>query len=79
LHLVDGLTLPELCALQGVSRATIARRLASARDALHDATRRELTGRLRMSPSELASVTALVRSQLDLSVADAVRSGGDRR
>jgi RNA polymerase sigma-70 factor (ECF subfamily) len=79
LHLVDGVTLPQMAAMQNVSRATVARRLASARAALHDGTRAELVGRLRLSPSEYESVAAMVRSQLELSVAGAVRDDDEER
>jgi RNA polymerase sigma-70 factor (ECF subfamily) len=72
LHLVNGLTLPQLAAMQDVSRATIARWLAAARDALFEATRRELTERLRLPPSEYESMLALVRSQLEVSVVAAM-------
>jgi RNA polymerase sigma-70 factor (ECF subfamily) len=72
LHLVNGLTLPQLAAMENVSRATVARWLASAREALHEETRRELTGRLRVSESELNSLVALVRSQVEVSVAELV-------
>jgi RNA polymerase sigma-70 factor (ECF subfamily) len=69
---VNGLTLPQLAAMENVSRATVARWLASAREALHEETRRELTGRLRVSESELNSLVALVRSQVEVSVAELV-------
>jgi hypothetical protein len=39
---------------------------------LHDETQRDLVGRLRLSPSELESVDALVRSQLEVSLSDAL-------
>ena len=58
--------------MQKVSRATVARWLAAAREALHDETRRELLGHLRVSPSELDSIAALVRSQVELSLAGLV-------
>jgi len=76
LHLVDGLTLPQIAAMQNVSRATVTRWLAAARDALHDGTRRDLVGRLRLSPSEFESIAALVRSQVDVSLPGAVRGDG---
>ena len=74
LHLVDGMTLPQLATLQNVSRATVVRWLSSARAALREATERELGRRTQLSPSELVSVTALVRSHLDLSVTELVRA-----
>lgn len=77
LHLVDGLTLPQIAAMQNVSRATVTRWLASAREALHDGTRRALVGRLKLSSSEFESVAALVRSQLEVSLAGVVRGDGE--
>jgi RNA polymerase sigma-70 factor (ECF subfamily) len=68
LHLVHGVSLPRLAAMHRVSRPTIARWLAAARRALHDDAQRELEGRLRVSPSELDSIAALVRSQVEISV-----------
>ncbi len=76
LHFVDGLTLPQLAAMNKVSRATVTRWLGSARDALRDETRRQLEGRLRLTSSELASVAAAVRSQLEISIAGAMRGEG---
>jgi RNA polymerase sigma-70 factor (ECF subfamily) len=78
LHFLEGVTLPQLATMQGVSRATIGRWLAAAREALHEETRRELLGRARLSPSELESVTALVRSQLELGFANAVRDAREK-
>lgn len=72
LHLVNGSTLPQLAAMQGVSRATVARWLASAREALFEGTRRGLVERLDLSPSEYDSLVALVRSQLEVSVVAAM-------
>jgi RNA polymerase sigma-70 factor (ECF subfamily) len=73
-HLVSGVTLPRLAATYGVSRATITRWLAGAREALQQATERQLRDRLRVTPSEYDSLIALVRSQLELSLADVVKS-----
>lgn len=73
LHLVEGVTLPDLAAMQNVSRATVARWLVSARESLFAATREALQARLRLSPSEYESVLALVRSQLEVSVAQVLR------
>jgi RNA polymerase sigma-70 factor, ECF subfamily len=73
LQLRDGLTLPQLATIHKVSRATIARWLASARETLLEQTRRELTRRLQLSPSEYESLVALVRSQLDVTLTTLVR------
>jgi RNA polymerase sigma-70 factor, ECF subfamily len=67
-HALDGLSIDQLAALHGVHRATAARQVHSARDAVLAATRRELTRRLRLSPRALASVMRLIHSQLDLSL-----------
>jgi RNA polymerase sigma-70 factor (ECF subfamily) len=72
LHLVNGVTLPQLAAMQNVSRATLARWLATAREALFEGTRRSLTEKLSLSPNEYESVVAMIRSQLELSVVAAM-------
>src|SRR5262249_37185800 len=70
-HDGQGVTLPQLAAMHGASRATIARWLASARETLRDEVRRELRGRLQLTPSEYESLTQLVQSEILLSFADA--------
>jgi RNA polymerase sigma-70 factor (ECF subfamily) len=69
MHFVDGVTLDELARLKKLHRATIARRLQTARQAILDETRRHLRERLSLSTEELASLVQLVRSQLEVSVA----------
>jgi RNA polymerase sigma-70 factor (ECF subfamily) len=66
--LVVGLSLDQVGAVFKISRATTKRWLAAARDALQDETRKELAGRLGLTPSELESLAAVVRSEIDLSV-----------
>jgi len=68
LNLVEGMSVDRLAALYKVGRSTAARWLAAARHSLHEQTRRELCARLRLSDSEYASLAALVRSDLELSV-----------
>jgi RNA polymerase sigma-70 factor (ECF subfamily) len=53
MNLIDGLSIDKLGAIFGMSRATAARRLAAAREAVVAETRRLLQGRLRLSPSEI--------------------------
>jgi RNA polymerase sigma-70 factor (ECF subfamily) len=67
-HHLDGVTLDALAAAHGVHRATIARRLALARQAVADRTRDDLARRLGLGEAELDSVVRLVQSQLDLSL-----------
>jgi RNA polymerase sigma-70 factor (ECF subfamily) len=67
-HLLDGLGIDQLAALHGVHRATTARWIQTARDAVLAGTQRELIRRLRLSRGELASVMRLIRSQVDISL-----------
>jgi RNA polymerase sigma-70 factor (ECF subfamily) len=64
----DGLTLPQLATVHRVSRATVARWIAAAREVLVETTRQLLAERLCLSPADYDSVAALVRSQLDLTL-----------
>jgi len=75
LHYVDALSLERLAALRRVHRATVARHLAEHRRRLLEATRSLLRERLRLTDSEFESVLRLVRSQLAVSVRDALGSG----
>jgi RNA polymerase sigma-70 factor (ECF subfamily) len=72
MHLVDGVTLPTLAVMNGISRATVARRIASARDALCEETRKELRERAHLTSSEYESIAALIRSELEVSLVAAV-------
>lgn len=80
-HLVHRLTVDQIAAVYSVHRATAARRVARAREALLEATRRELAGRLGgASPGEIDSIMKLIDSRLELSVSRLLRSrtgGGD--
>jgi RNA polymerase sigma-70 factor (ECF subfamily) len=75
LHHLDGLTLDESAVVCRVSRATVARWLANARQQVLRRTQRLLRERLRIDDSTLESVLGLVQSQLDLSIG---RYLGDR-
>jgi RNA polymerase sigma-70 factor (ECF subfamily) len=74
LHLVHGVSLPKLAIMERVSRATVVRRLAAAREALQDGTKRELVGRLGLTASEYDSIAALVRSQVELELTSIERA-----
>jgi RNA polymerase sigma-70 factor (ECF subfamily) len=67
-HHLDGVTLDALATAHHVHRATIARRLAAARQEVADRTRDELIARLGLATDEVESVVRLVRSQLDASL-----------
>jgi RNA polymerase sigma-70 factor (ECF subfamily) len=64
----DGRSIDDIAALLSVHRATVARRIAEAREAILDETRRRFETRLGLSPAELQSLIRLLRSQLHLSV-----------
>ena len=65
---VDGLNVDKVGAIYGVHRATAARWVGAARDALAESSRKLLVARLGVTPSELRSIARLVESQLDLSL-----------
>jgi RNA polymerase sigma-70 factor (ECF subfamily) len=67
-HALDGLGIDQLAAQYGIHRATAARRVTAAREALVAATQRELIARLQVSRTELASLVRLIHSQLDVSL-----------
>jgi RNA polymerase sigma-70 factor, ECF subfamily len=67
-HLVAGLTIDQLSAVLGVHRATVARRIARARDELIAKTRELVTAQLALDADELADMFRMVVSKLDLSM-----------
>lgn len=66
-HLIAGLTSDQLSVVLGIHRATVARRIARARDQLAKHTRELVGERLGLQEHELGEIYGLVRSQLDLS------------
>jgi RNA polymerase sigma-70 factor (ECF subfamily) len=73
-HTLDGLSIDQLAALHGVHRATAARQVQAARNAVLSGTRRELRRRLQLSPDELASMMRLIQSKLDVSLSRVLRT-----
>ena len=69
LHYTDELGIDRIGALLGVHRATAARRIQAAAEAVRAETRRLLRERLRLDTAELDSLARLVQSQLHLSLA----------
>jgi len=67
-HLCERLTIDQIGALYRLHRATAARRLARAREALLAAARAALARRLGLPPERLAGVLDLVASRMDVSV-----------
>lgn len=68
LHYHDELSIDRIGALLGVHRATAARWIRAASDAVRDEARRLLHARLGLSATELNSPAGLVQSQLHLSL-----------
>lgn len=74
LHYVDGLNIDRIGERLGVNRSTVARWRSAAQQALFDETRRQLSQRLKISDTEFASIVQLVRSQLDVGLANFLRN-----
>jgi RNA polymerase sigma-70 factor, ECF subfamily len=68
MHFVDGVPLDRLGVAFGVHRATVARWIAAAREGLLDRVMAELGERLHLGAAELASLLAVMRSGLDMSL-----------
>ena len=68
LHYIDGLSIDRIGALLQVHRATAARWIEAAREAVRSETRRLLHARLGLKPAELDSLAGLVQSRLHLSI-----------
>jgi RNA polymerase sigma-70 factor (ECF subfamily) len=73
LHFVDRLGIDALAPIFQVSRATVARHLAAAREALTERTVANLGARLKLPADELASLVNQVRSKLDVSLSAVLR------
>jgi RNA polymerase sigma-70 factor (ECF subfamily) len=73
-HFAEGATLEALAEELGVHRATVARHVAAARLALKRDARRRLRMALGCPESEMESLAAVMRSQLDLSLPTLLRT-----
>ena len=67
-HYLDELTVDQLGGLYRVHRATAARWVAAARQALFDDTRKRMIEDLGLAPTDYDSILRLLHSQLDLSI-----------
>ena len=65
---VHGLGIDQVAALYGIHRATAARRIERAREALLVSTRKTLMATLAIDRSEFESVMQLIKSRLDVSI-----------
>jgi RNA polymerase sigma-70 factor (ECF subfamily) len=68
LNVVNGMSIDQIGLTYRVGRSTAARWLARARCTLFDETRRELCAKLRLTSSELESLTDDIRSQIEVSL-----------
>jgi RNA polymerase sigma-70 factor, ECF subfamily len=75
MHFIDDLSIDQIGAIYAVHRATAARWIQRARDVLFRATRERLAARLQVSTAELDRITALVQSQLDVSLSQLLPLG----
>lgn len=67
-HYVAGLSIDQLAVALGIHRATAARRVVRAREALVERTRALLAARLGLASEELDEVIGMVLSRLDVSI-----------
>jgi RNA polymerase sigma-70 factor (ECF subfamily) len=65
---LQGLTIDQIGAIHQVHRASAARRVAQAREALLANTRRQLVLRLRVSREEIEGIVQMIQSRLDVSL-----------
>ena len=74
LHYVEGVTTAALATMYGTSRATLIRRLASARESLVDRVKASLKIAAGVSDQDFDSVLRLVKSQIDLRLSMVLRN-----
>jgi len=67
-QLIDGWSIDQVGKLYGVHRATAARWLSDAREALGELIRAELAARLRIATEDVDSIVRLVQSRVDMSL-----------
>jgi RNA polymerase sigma-70 factor, ECF subfamily len=72
LFFLEGLTVEQIARMEGTHKSTVSRRMASARERVLEAMRRQLQERLALSVSELDSLVGQLRSQLEVSLARAL-------
>jgi RNA polymerase sigma-70 factor (ECF subfamily) len=73
LKLLDGLNIDEMGSLYAAHRATVARWLVSAREALRSGTRARLAAALKLDAAELDSLLRVIDSKLDVSISRFLR------
>jgi RNA polymerase sigma-70 factor (ECF subfamily) len=76
LHFVDGVTLDKLAGLFQIHRATVARRIAQARESVFDSVRNRLQAELGVTRDEFEELLTLLRSRLELSLSALMPDAG---
>jgi RNA polymerase sigma-70 factor (ECF subfamily) len=74
LHVLDGLTIDDLCGFYEVHRATVARWIVKLKLQLFEEATRQLKEALAIDTSEVESLCRALGSQIDLSLAGLVQS-----
>jgi RNA polymerase sigma-70 factor (ECF subfamily) len=75
MHAIDGLSIDQIGALQGVHRATAARWIESARESVSRGVRREIMKQLGMDPFEADELLRWVQSRIDITLSILARDG----
>jgi RNA polymerase sigma-70 factor (ECF subfamily) len=73
MSLVDGLSIDQLCVVFAVHRATAARWIQRAMDAVQEGTRERLVEQLELSGAELEGVLGIVQTSVELSIQRVLR------
>ena len=76
LNVVERLNIEAIGERKNLHRATIARRIAAARSAVFEDTKRRLRDQLGVESNDFKSLVGVLRSDLDLSMAGALGGGG---
>lgn len=76
LHYVEGVTTANLATMYGISRATLIRRLASARESLLERVKSSLKQSARIADRDFDSILRLVQSQIDLRLSHVLAGPG---
>jgi RNA polymerase sigma-70 factor (ECF subfamily) len=74
LHFIDGISLAELGRMLNVNRSTVHRRLAACTRAVLESVQEQLREELGISTEELRSLAGLLRSDVELTLTDNLRS-----
>lgn len=75
MHFMEGLKMDQIAARLGVNKSTVSRRISAACDAVMEEAQRIMQGRLGLGEREMESIIGLLRSQLHLSLSQALGAG----